>query len=338
MNETTHVEAATVDRVQTGNELERCPHPIPFGWFCVMLSEELAPKEVKIFHVFGRDWVLFRGEDGKVGMTDPYCPHLGAHLGYGGEVVGNNIRCPFHHWQYDSEGWCKEIPYANVMPPITQRKPVLQALPVIERYGAIYAWYHPQNIAPAFELLHVPELESEGYVPVTRGCWEIHTEIQEIGENGVDYPHLRYLHRNPVIPPSVSTPDGIHFQNNIGHGYIVTDSTGPGLGIVRFTQDGVTMTAMSMSPPIARAHTRMRWFFTYKDWPAGSKELAIAQKLKQHSVGAVDDEDSAGFESVDLVIWHNKKYRPRPLLCDGDGPILMWRKWFRQFYAEGVKE
>ena len=54
--------------------------------------------------------------------------------------------------------------------------------------------------------------------------------------------------------------------------------------------------------------------------------------------GAVDDEDSAGFESVDLVVWHNKKYRPRPILCDGDGPILMWRKWFRQFYAEGVKE
>ena len=66
MNEITNVEAATVERVQTGNELERCPHPIPFGWFCVMLSDELALKEVKIFHVFGRDWVLFRGEDGKV--------------------------------------------------------------------------------------------------------------------------------------------------------------------------------------------------------------------------------------------------------------------------------
>ena len=106
MNEITQVEPARADRVQTGNELERCPHPIPFGWFCVMLSEELAAKEVKTFHVFGRDWVLFRGEDDKVGMTDPYCPHLGAHLGYGGEVVGNNIRCPFHHWEYDAEGWC----------------------------------------------------------------------------------------------------------------------------------------------------------------------------------------------------------------------------------------
>ena len=54
-------------------------------------------------------------------------------------------------------------------------------------------------------------------------------------------------------------------------------------------------------------------------------------------IGAAEGEDSAGFESVDLPIWDNKKYRPQPLLCDGDGPILMWRKWFSQFYATPIE-
>jgi len=35
-----------------------------------------------------------------------------------------------------------------------------------------------------------------------------------------------------------------------------------------------------------------------------------------------------------LIVWDNKKYRPKPLLCDGDGPILAWRKYFRQFYVD----
>ena len=74
------------DHIQTGEELERCPFPIPYGWYCVHFSHELAVGEIKIEKVFGKEWVLFRGEDNSVGMTDPYCPHLGAHLGHGGTV------------------------------------------------------------------------------------------------------------------------------------------------------------------------------------------------------------------------------------------------------------
>ena len=33
----------------------------------------------------------------------------------------------------------------------------------------------------------------------------------------------------------------------------------------------------------------------------------------------------------DAVIWENKKYLEKPVLCDGDGPIALYRKWARQF-------
>ena len=35
----------------------------------------------------------------------------------------------------------------------------------------------------------------------------------------------------------------------------------------------------------------------------------------------------------DIPIWENKIYLDTPLLCDGDGPIRKYRKWFSQFYA-----
>lgn len=324
----------TMERIQEGAELERCPFPIPFGWFCVGLSEELKPGELKNIHYFGREWVMFRGEGGEVGVTDPYCPHLGAHIGHGGVVVGDNVRCPFHFWQYDTKGWCKDIPYAKVMPGIARRKPILRTLPVQEKYGAIFAWYHPHAAEPSYPLMSVPEFESDEYVPITRGCWDITTMLQEVGENGVDFPHLKFLHHNPVIPPGKPWADGYRFGNDIGNGHLLQESWGPGTGTVRFQDSGVVLTVFALSTPVDKDLTRMRWFFSYKNYPEGSKELAIALRLKQKSVGDDTESDEAGFESVDMIVWHNKKYRPNPLLCDGDGPILLWRDWFKQFYAE----
>jgi 3-ketosteroid 9alpha-monooxygenase subunit A len=35
----------------------------------------------------------------------------------------------------------------------------------------------------------------------------------------------------------------------------------------------------------------------------------------------------------DIPIWENKVYLEEPTLCDGDGPIAKYRKWFKQFYV-----
>ena len=75
--------------------------PYPNGWFAVAFSRDLIPGEVKSVHYFGEDLVVFRNRSGEPRVVDAYCPHLGAHLGEGGRVIGDSIRCPFHGWQYD---------------------------------------------------------------------------------------------------------------------------------------------------------------------------------------------------------------------------------------------
>ncbi len=121
---------------------------------------------------------------------------------------------------------------------------------------------------------------------------------------------------------------------DIGGGYIVGQTWGAGaVGTETFTQEGGSATLFSYTQPITRERTQMNMSFRHKDYPAGSKELHIAKKLIDHMVHEAEGETSAGFESVDMTIWNNKKYRHKPLLCDGDGPILLFRKWFRQFYA-----
>ncbi|HEX4462497.1 MAG TPA: (2Fe-2S)-binding protein, partial [Polyangia bacterium] len=35
----------------------------------------------------------------------------------------------------------------------------------------------------------------------------------------------------------------------------------------------------------------------------------------------------------DIPIWEHKTYLEPPALCDGDGPVGLFRKWSRQFYS-----
>ena len=39
----------------------------------------------------------------------------------------------------------------------------------------------------------------------------------------------------------------------------------------------------------------------------------------------------------DVPIWENKAYVVKLALAAGDGPIMKFRKWASQFYAEGVE-
>ncbi len=80
--------------------------PYANGWFQIAYSDELSPGEARPLHNFGRDFVLFRTETGVAHVLDAHCPHLGAHLGHGGKVEGEVIRCPFHAYTFDGNGSC----------------------------------------------------------------------------------------------------------------------------------------------------------------------------------------------------------------------------------------
>ncbi|MGH8445640.1 MAG: Rieske 2Fe-2S domain-containing protein [Solimonas sp.] len=314
--------------------LERCPFPIPTGWFFVDYADTLKAGELRNVQLFGQEWVLFRTESGKPGMSDPYCPHLGAHLGHGGKVCGEHLRCPFHHWEYDTAGWCKNIPYGKITPPIVKKQAILRTLPMVEKYGMLWAWYHPLCEAPSWELPAIPEIEEPtGYTGERRGSWTASTAIQEIAENGVDFAHLKFLHGAAGIPPAVVEFNDHVISINMANGYIVGKGYGPGLNVFQFNQEGVSATMISYTQPITAETSQMNMSFRHKDYGEGTRDQHVARKIVDHMIGAAEGEESAGFESVDFIVWNNKKYRPNPLLCDGDGPILKYRQWFKQFYT-----
>ena len=65
-----------------------------------------------------------------------------------------------------------------------------------------------------------------------------------------------------------------------------------------------------------------------------SFSVCSGQGLDPHSgAGKASIDEAVRQMEQDIPIWENKCFRPRPLLCDGDGPIGGFRRWASQFYA-----
>ena len=319
---------------------ERFPHPIPYGWYFVGYCDELASGEVRPLHYFGRDQVLFRDENGRAGLLDAHCPHLGAHLGHGGKVEGGLIHCPFHGWGYDADGWCRDIPYAKTMPPICKREPITHAYPVREANGVIWGWYHPRNIQPLFDVVEYSEFTDPAWAKQTRYEWRSAINVQEEAENAVDTAHFQFVHGQPSVPEgygvyeghvrrsgsdmirSVEMPDGSIRQVQTG---VHSIANGAGQKITSLKGVDTTVWLMVLVTPIEVDDSEIRFAFSHPKAEPGSPEAEIYAAACERIAG------ETGL-IADLPIWEHKIHRARPILCDGDGPILGYRQWFQQFY------
>ena len=302
--------------------------PYPNGWFQVAYSDELHPGDVVPLTYFGEELVLFRDEAGVAHVLEAYCPHLGAHLGYGGVVEDNCIRCPFHAWRFDGDGRCVEVPYAEKIPPLAR----LDAWPVFEANGLVMVYHHMQRRAPTWTPPVLPEYTSDSWTDYTRRRWKIRTHNQEMAENGVDSAHFKYVHGTPEQPQTRAQIDGHIFRvrspvqyttpQGAIEGQIATESYAFGFSTVRFTGIVETLLVSSVTP-IDGEYVDVRFSF---------KTKKIGNDAVTSNVGAAFIAEIERQLGQDIPIWEHKTMKMRPVLCDGDGPIGLFRRWAKQFY------
>jgi len=314
--------------------MARFPFGIPNSWFMLLYSDELAAGEVKPLHYLGRELVAYREPGGAARVVDAFCPHLGAHLGHGGKRVGDTLQCPFHGWRFAADGRCVHVPYADKIPPRAQ----LESWPVCERNGAIFVWHHDQDEPPAFE---VPVIAQYGDPDFTsswqRYDWIVKTHPQEIMENAIDWPHFHQVHLMDMPDQRSHKFDEHMFTWNVGTTKRVQTMGGVedtfymeaqnwGLGYMFLSYAGMFTTALHTGlTPIDAETTHFRTaIIGRKDGRSEDETVALLR--------AYMDDQSLAIEQ-DFAIWQTKKFRPRPLLCDGDGPIGEYRRWARRFYT-----
>ena len=303
---------------------------IPNGWFQVAYSDELEPGQVKPLEYFGASLVLFRTETGEAKVLDAFCPHLGAHLGHGGTVKGDCIRCPFHAWEWNGDGQCASIPYAQRIP----SRAKIRSWSVREVAGLIMVWHHSEGEEPKWQLPEIPEYGHADWTAYDRRRWTIRTRNQEMAENAVDSAHFHYVHGTSNMPKSqaevqdhvlrVFSDAGMETPRGPVEGSVESLSYGFGFSAVRFKGLIETLLVSSVTP-IDGDHVDVRFSFSLKK--LGGAEIT-------RGIGAAFIGEVARQLEQDIPIWENKTQWERPVLCDGDGPIGLFRRWSRQFYPQ----
>ena len=123
------------------------------SWFPICLAADVGPEEVRGFGFLDGRIVVYRGASGKVTVASAYCPHMGADLAVG-RVIGEHLRCAFHHWDYDLDGRCVATKVGDPPPPTA----CLYVFPSQERYGLIWAFNGDE---PLYELPSFPFPDAE---------------------------------------------------------------------------------------------------------------------------------------------------------------------------------
>ncbi len=166
---------------------------IPNQWYAILESNEIKKGRIVGVTRMGEKMVAWRNSRGKLSVMADKCPHRGVALS-AGKLTGDCLQCPFHGFQYDTNGTCRLVPAngKNADPPKALH---VRSYPVREEHGFVYIWWGESRD----EYPPVPWFES---IPDTmayatlKDHWANH--YSRAIENQLDVVHLPFIHYNTI--------------------------------------------------------------------------------------------------------------------------------------------
>jgi phenylpropionate dioxygenase-like ring-hydroxylating dioxygenase large terminal subunit len=160
-------------------------------WYAAALSRELGTKPLKV-RMLGRNFALFRDAKGVAHCLANVCPHRFGSLGQGW-VRGDHIACPYHGWEFDGDGQCRRIPSLGPEQAPPPGRARVDAYPVQERYGIVFAFLGdlPEGERPP--LMPIPEWDDPQW-RCTNTVFDIRANYRRLVENALDFAHAEFVH------------------------------------------------------------------------------------------------------------------------------------------------
>jgi phenylpropionate dioxygenase-like ring-hydroxylating dioxygenase large terminal subunit len=313
----------------------------PTGWFQVGWSAAFCRGAVQPIRYFGQDLVMYRGEGGNLSVLDAFCPHQGAHLGFGGQVEDEDLRCPFHGWRWGGDGRNTEIPYGD----LSCLNISVRSWDTREINGLVLVWHDALRRPPTWEPPAVPEASDPAYYPMYPDAAHRDTvrfPPQCVVENNADLAHVRFVHRwqdVPVLDHSEAAgpcfSDGFTGTLSTAKGDVTVkvDNQVWGIGLNYSWFTGLLDTAQVVAvTPIDSETSEMFHSVWARRVPGdlGDKPRGLARAI-------IDAQFREGFgPSGDRPIFEHQQYVRRVPFLPSEGPLLRAaRQWSKQFYPDG---
>lgn len=329
-------------------------HNFPFspytsGWFQVGWSGEYTSGDVRPLRYFGQDLVCYRTMTGGLMIADAYCPHLGAHLGFGATVEDDCLVCPFHGWRWGPDGRNAGIPYSRPR----SMKLQVRHWPVREIDGLVLVWYGKDREEPSWE----PDRFVADGGSLEDDFWPLYPECTETWrnqrfpphastENACDAAHFRYVHRSAEVPEVVDYSADDHrfrvtFKMRFGGHRATTWATpeGPVQGSMTVTAHGLgyargeiksydhtfTLSATTPVDEFVSDHRCTVWVPRKRGNGADLDEAIRDRWTRQQKIQ----------HAADLPIWENMAYIGNPpYVFDEVGIFRAFRKWAMPHYED----
>ena len=188
----------------------------PF-WHPVAHSDDVQPGAALATKLLDEELVIWRDKDGGLAVADDVCPHRGTQLSMGTVTDEGCLRCPYHLFEFSSDGACTHIPQLP-------DKPISQRVR-LDTYGAMEAadliWV---CLAPAEDRVHpapvVPRADDEDWWLYAGPPQVWRCQAPRMLENFLDLAHFGAIHSGSFGNPEVHevaayTPQVLEEENAI---------------------------------------------------------------------------------------------------------------------------
>jgi vanillate O-demethylase monooxygenase subunit len=162
-------------------------------WYVAGWSHEVEADGLMARTICGKRLVFWRDEAGAIHALDDRCCHRGAPLSIG-RKEGDNVRCMYHGFLFNTAGACIEIPGQSQIPP----KAHVRSYAVVERHRWIWLWMGDAAAADESLIPDTHWLDDPDWACTKPGRLHYDVNYQLVNDNLLDFSHLSYVHPNTL--------------------------------------------------------------------------------------------------------------------------------------------
>lgn len=185
-------------------------HKYDLQWYVVGIDSDFVVNKPQKVTVWNKNYVVWKNANGSYVALDDVCSHKGASLSKG-KVCNNNIVCPYHGYEFDSNGTLTKVPGICFRPsPIYD----VSKYQIVEKHGWVYLNTYSDLVANNTDVVmednifveeEIARNDSVVFLKMNFNCYS-----RILSENSLDVMHIGFVHtfgntKNPA-PIEIHAP------------------------------------------------------------------------------------------------------------------------------------
>jgi phenylpropionate dioxygenase-like ring-hydroxylating dioxygenase large terminal subunit len=162
-------------------------------WYIICFEDELKSKSLIKKKICGEELVIFKNNKGEIGLLEDRCCHRNVHLS-NGHTKGENLKCGYHGWEFNTSGSCVHIPMLENKANIPKSAGV-KSYPFQFKYKAYWVYIGDES---AMSEALIPEMDELNEYPFVHNSHTLKANIKLVAESLFDAQHINHVHKNSI--------------------------------------------------------------------------------------------------------------------------------------------